>query len=805
VSHLRRYLEASGELSAERLQAASRRQQIYGGSFDTVLLELDLLSPGAVMDAVSRSTRLPAAPAALLSARPRPWSRIPQELLDHGWVVPLAEDGARLVVAVHPDLPDDRLGALYRAVSDVTVTVVPECVMARLLVERTGGVVPQRYASLGARFLGPSGGAPAPAASMPATPRAPTPRAFAPAPPPPRPAAAPPPRRFDASGWPAARAASLAVLATAADRDAVIEALGAALRSIADRAVVFVAKSDGLVLVFGHGGDLPAQAAQHPTLARFGAVERVLAGDDSIERLEDLDLRLLLGREDAVPCLFLPVPVRGRVVLVAYVDRDGLAFAPSERADLAGLCRDTGGALERILLARRGGPPAPTAVAEAPTAAAGSAAAPPIRLPPLRRPGAGLLPSAAPVPAAPAQAVATLPPLVRMDLSPPEAATSATPAPAEPPGRTTQLRMPVFEPPARGAAPAATAPATAPQPSPAPAAPPPLRFAPPGSASQSGEGILLSQAVNSGLRRRIILDEEDVHRDPAVPASDSLEARIDHVLDEIIQREGNSTSDLRAFGAEGLLRLAARFPGPLEVLRRDLNALPPPSAHGPLLRAALHLGRDFTPYLLELVDHRDPEIRFYAAFTFLQLRDERCIPALGPLAFDSSADVRVIAMRVLETYARTPGFAASVARVRESLTSENRTRQLHAARAVGTLRDADAVPDLIRLLSHRDRFVQEAALESLCSITGQQHGLKPHRWTAWWEGNAHRHRIEWIIDSLRHKDVPVRRWASDELTRLTGHRVPASPTGDKREAEACVTQWVEWWDTGGRHRFESRG
>ena len=100
--------------------------------------------------------------------------------------------------------------------------------------------------------------------------------------------------------------------------------------------------------------------------------------------------------------------------------------------------------------------------------------------------------------------------------------------------------------------------------------------------------------------------------------------------------------------------------------------------------------------------------------------------------------------------------------------------------------------------------MQEAALESLCSITGQQLGLKPHRWKSWYGDNADRHRVEWIIDSLEHRDVPVRRWAADELTRITGHRVPFSAIGDKRARDLAIEAWTQWWTERGRAQLEQR-
>ncbi|HET6582605.1 MAG TPA: hypothetical protein VFG69_04145, partial [Nannocystaceae bacterium] len=325
------------------------------------------------------------------------------------------------------------------------------------------------------------------------------------------------------------------------------------------------------------------------------------------------------------------------------------------------------------------------------------------------------------------------------------------------------------------------------------------RFVPPPIDDRENSGIIpLSSPIDQpSMRGRIALEDDDWNHPGKQLASESMQRRIDSLLRSIATGASN-ISELRALGEPALLRLAAQFPGPLEVLRRDLKALPPPSAHGPLVRTAIRLGGDVVPHLIDLFDHPSPDVRFYAAFVFQELRDARAMRPLSELAFDTSGDVRVISMRVLETYNRSTGFADAVRVVRAQLDSTNRTRQLYAARAVGTLRDIDAIPKLVDLLSSRDRFVQEAALESLCSITGQQHGIKPHRWKSWHIENADRHRVEWIIESLRHRDLPVRRWAADELTRITGHRVPFSPMGDRKARDMAVQAWTDWWTTAGR-------
>jgi HEAT repeat protein len=308
---------------------------------------------------------------------------------------------------------------------------------------------------------------------------------------------------------------------------------------------------------------------------------------------------------------------------------------------------------------------------------------------------------------------------------------------------------------------------------------------------------LSSPIVEQAARARVTLDDEDRVAPPRTTEDD---ARIDGLVDDL--RAGEDVgAELVAMGPRAMERLTDRFPGPLEVLRRDLGALPPPSAHGPLLRAVIAMGDHVVPQLLRLFINPSPDVRFYTAFVFQELRDSRCMRPMASLAFDPDAEVRIIAMRVLETYCRAPGFGDATGIVRTALSGDNRTRQLQAARAVGTLRDVDAIEPLIGLLSNKDRYVQEAALESLCSITGQQHGLKPHRWRQWFVEHGGGHRVEWIVDSLRHKDLPVRRWAYDELLRITGQRIAFEPSGDRKERDAAVREWTDWWLSEGREQL----
>ena len=601
---------------------------------------------------------------------------------------------------------------------------------------------------------------------------------------------------FDVDEARRALAAVQSKLAEAMSRDEAIDALVDGGLVISDRVAVFRLRE----------GILQGLTTPHPALARLRQMDVPLE-DTSSELLQsrrwvgttgDGALADAVGSVD-IPCTLHRIDVAGRPVLALYVDHEGREFLPAEANLLDDLCDATASALESILRSRRDPPPPhdPPPQLRPPSL---ESIAPPLSPPPTPRPTPDVEPEpeTAPLPTSARRPSSTdvLPPPDYGVTQPPGWMPPTAPLDDLDDGEpATSMKRPTRV--------DGSAADRHHRPEPADAGLP--RFVPPVLDESDDGGIIpLSSPIDQPtVRGRIMIDDEEFDQDPLDSPDWGDIHEIETALRALSREEGN-LDQLRALGESGLRALAARIPGPLEVLRRDLRALPAPSAHGPLVRATIRLGGEVVPYVLEQFDNADPEVRFYAAFLFQELRDPRAMTPLSRLAFDGSTDVRVIAMRVLETYSRYDGFEDAAAVVRAELGSSHRTHQLYAARAVGTLRDVVAIPELIALLSSRDRFIQEAALESLCSITGQQHGLKPHRWKSWHTEKGERHRVEWIIESLRHRDLPVRRWAHDELVRVTGHRVPFSPLGDRSSREVAYQAWVEWWQRHGQARLRTR-
>ena len=215
------------------------------------------------------------------------------------------------------------------------------------------------------------------------------------------------------------------------------------------------------------------------------------------------------------------------------------------------------------------------------------------------------------------------------------------------------------------------------------------------------------------------------------------------------------------------------------------------SAHGPLPRLCIALGSEIAPYILARLDDPDANVRFYVALVFQELRAANAVGPLARLAFDDDRDVRTIAMRVLETYHGDSSYARAVQVLRRELQSPDTKRRQRAIRAMGTLRDIDSLARLVSALDD-DLEIAAAALTALCSISGQHLGMASARWTAWLEENRDRSRIDWMIDSLEHSDPAVRRWAAEELHRVTGNRLDFDPNADEPGRAEAIERWRAW-------------
>jgi hypothetical protein len=295
------------------------------------------------------------------------------------------------------------------------------------------------------------------------------------------------------------------------------------------------------------------------------------------------------------------------------------------------------------------------------------------------------------------------------------------------------------------------------------------------------------------------LEGPELHMTAALP--------ITEVLDEIEgSREGEAEDTLDEAvdrANETLGELAKRFPGKLRVDRfavagRPLRAM----QYGGLLELVVRLGSAAGELLIEHMKSPQRDTRFYATVCASELRPRNAIFVLVERLFDQDFGVRDVAIEALSGYPLAE-LTQALAKARRSLHSDDPETVAAAATAVVQLGDVEAVADLIGALERNDRAAEHAR-KALVALTAQDFGLSERKWRKWFDGARKRHRVEWLIEGLGHKEDAIREASINDLRRLTGEYFGYHHDLPRKEREVAAERWTSWWHETGMRRFVER-
>lgn len=664
-------LQSSGAVPEHLLIAARERQARYSGSIGTNLLELNGVHARSLDELLATHTGLPSVSLVGLMAQSRPSSAMPPQLREDPMFAPLAMAKDKLWLVIHPDTPRELLEQVAQKNPELHFAVTAECCFFQIWAQAYGTSPSARFAKLTADYIDqlqaspPGELLPAPVVRELIIPHRltgrPGERAKVPAAEP-----SDPP-----DNWNSIESA----VKEAKDRDTLTHLLQRAAGLLSERVALFRIRDKELI---GMPGPSPALDVQGQVLPLSSSLSHALVHPRSIRRCLDLDLRLAVGLEEAVPCICAPVGLRGRPVLLLYLDRAGETFRPDEVDAVHRLCGITAGQLlAHLRRANRdsGEPPTPRPALHS----------------------AGMLRY-----------------LERGDTKP---------------------EMPVLS-----------------------AAECNPEFWTPHSAQDFESWSELDrQAFESALHSENLEYFEQAPR-------------------------------------AAIEELAQRLPGPRdEGVEVDADKIHMASRWGPIPRLLVGLQANAVEPVLRGLHSQEAITRFVAGLIFQELRDDRALDALAALCFDPDPQVRRISARVLETYRESPAFAPACAQVRDCLDHPDLDRQAQAAAALGILRDVSSIGALIERLDDETPALRRGALESLCSISGQQFGKEKQAWHRWYQKHQEEHRYEWLASSLAHGDSRVRVWANDELLRLTGFEMGFDPHGPRSQRNAAIARWHRWW------------
>lgn len=282
---------------------------------------------------------------------------------------------------------------------------------------------------------------------------------------------------------------------------------------------------------------------------------------------------------------------------------------------------------------------------------------------------------------------------------------------------------------------------------------------------------------------------------------------IGRVLDLAESNDEETSADAIAEAArradETLEVLVDRFPGKLRVDRYELGGrILSASEHGPLLAIVIGIGTGAADLLIELMRDANRDTRYYATLCASELRPRSALIPLIDRLFDTDYGVRSVAIDGLRGYpARELDGALESAR--HALHSEDAKRVQAAADALADLADVKSIADLLDA-NQRNDDGSPYARRALIALTKQTHS-SPRKWRGWWGKAKKQHRIEWLIEGLGHKDEAIRSSSAEDLRKITGEYFGYHHDLPKKEREQARQRWVQWWAETGRRRFVRDG
>jgi hypothetical protein len=277
----------------------------------------------------------------------------------------------------------------------------------------------------------------------------------------------------------------------------------------------------------------------------------------------------------------------------------------------------------------------------------------------------------------------------------------------------------------------------------------------------------------------------------AVESSKEASPESERALAELVSRS-----------PEALETIAKRFPGKLRVDRFAVSGRAlRPAQYGGLLELVIRLGPAASDLLIQKLTAPQRDIRFYAAVCAVELRPRNAVFVLAERLFDQDFGVRACALEALAGYP-APELEHAFTRARSAIQSLDSEIVGAATAAIVELGDVGSIEELIRSVERGGR-IGEHVRRALVALTAQDFGASERKWRKWWEGARRRHRIEWLIDGLSHKEDAIREAAIHDLRRLTGEYFGYHHDLPRREREAAAERWAAWWRETGQRRFTS--
>ena len=283
---------------------------------------------------------------------------------------------------------------------------------------------------------------------------------------------------------------------------------------------------------------------------------------------------------------------------------------------------------------------------------------------------------------------------------------------------------------------------------------------------------------------------------PSRPPAEQARALSDDLLRASPDSVAPIVRQLLPLGSFALEEIAKRFPGPLwrPSLATD-SRLPRPAEISAAATALATFERDAIPYLVRLMRHSSPKVRYYAAVVCGTHTDAELIEPLAQVALDEDRECRRVALYLLSAYQHEPRFRAALVGLRRCAgeLAQPVALRRRAISALTQLRDQDSAALFVDLLTDPDRGIATASRVGLRVLTAHDFGFSRDPWLRWLAERGRQIRIEWLIEGLGDSRANIRLLASRELWGLTRFLPVLSETATREDFLAAQRNYQRWW------------
>jgi hypothetical protein len=311
--------------------------------------------------------------------------------------------------------------------------------------------------------------------------------------------------------------------------------------------------------------------------------------------------------------------------------------------------------------------------------------------------------------------------------------------------------------------------------------------------TRTGQSQAFTAQESGDARPAGIADAETVTNVPVVSDESFDEGVVRDLLGLLTGPDANdratAMTELMKTPDASARALSQAFPGPTAWSRLPVVELPEADELGPIPGALARLGRAGALALAPLLDSNDSDVRYLALLTAGSLHYPELVDGVMRGLFDVEPDISSAARAAASGFKGLLKFDAGIPDLRRELIARDPMNRSLAARALGVLRDRDAVSGLIDLVDDADELCAQAAVESLREITRQNFGPDRDAWNRWWEVSQGRRRIEWLVEALDSPDFDARLAAIDELTRAQGDNLGYFADGAEQERYEAAQKW----------------